>query len=108
MWHYKYYCRMNTTDQHGFRSFDDPDQNCFSNQSRMDDTISSILSHLFYLKVVWKSNNSSVTILTKSLQLNQTYQFMVQIINQRDPSLQSVGYLFVTIVQIQSPLIVIR
>jgi hypothetical protein len=70
-----------------------------------------MIDHSFLFKVAWKSNtpnNSSLTIAAKSLQLNQIYQFMIQIINQQDSSLQFIGYLFVKIEYIQSPMIIIK
>ncbi len=76
-----------------FQSFGDPKQNCFSNV------------------VSWKYDNpmnSSVTIFAESFQINQTYQFMVQMIDRHNSSDGFIGYLIVKIQRIQSPIIIIR
>jgi len=44
--------------------------------------------------------NTSMIIRYQSLKLNTTYQLMVHMIHQDDPSLQSIGYLFVRIEEI--------
>jgi hypothetical protein len=76
-----------------FKLFEDSNSNCFPTQSSFNYT---------------DSMNRSVTIFSKLFQLNQSYQFMVHLINRQNPSFQSIGYLFVKIENIQSPLIMIR
>jgi len=44
------------------------------------------------------SINSSLTILSGSLQSNRTYQFMVQMVNCRNSSVQATGYVLVDVV----------
>ncbi len=59
----------------------------------------------------WESNdsiNSSLTIFSHSFELNETYQFMLQMINHENSSVQSIGYLIVKVENIQSPLIMIK
>lgn len=59
----------------------------------------------------WKSNNminSSITIFKSALQLNFTYQFMVQMIDRHNSSIQSIGYLTVDIKHLHSPVLLIR
>ena len=43
------------------------------------------------------SINSSLTILAASLQSNRTYQFMVQMENRRNSSVQATGYVLVKV-----------
>ena len=81
--------------------FDDSNQNCFFlNRSNIN--------------YVWEYDNliniskSSVKIFSHSLKSNQTYQFMVHMINQENSSLQSIGYLFVQVENINSQIIIIR
>ena len=97
-WIYLYYCRMDLTNDQTWQLFDDVDQTCFRNPS------SSTLKS-------WKSDdstNSSLTILAKSFEANQTYQLMVKMINQKDSSWQSVGYLTVEVRVFYWPVIRIR
>lgn len=47
-------------------------------------------------------------IFARSLSINETYQFLVEMINRNDPTRRSIGYLLVQIEEIQSPLITIR
>jgi hypothetical protein len=47
--------------------------------------------------IVYDSLHSSVTIVAGSLQLNQTYQFAVQMIDKRNSSTQATGFVLVTI-----------
>lgn len=59
----------------------------------------------------WKSNNlinSSLTILSKSFEANETYQLMVKMINRKDASWRSVGYLTVQVRIFDFPVIEIR
>ena len=50
---------------------------------------------------------SSLTILSGSFLSNRTYQLMVQLTNQADPSRQGTGFLLLRIVETFSPMIVI-
>ncbi|CAF1443700.1 unnamed protein product, partial [Adineta ricciae] len=97
-WEYTYYCRI--YGLYGFPSMngtqlpiDDPRINslsssCFSNRSgnetawKYDSTVSS---------------KSAVSILARSLASNQTYQFMVNMVNRENPSIYATGYLLVKI-----------
>jgi hypothetical protein len=54
------------------------------------------------------SPDSSITILGGSLQLNSTYQFLVQMNNRRNASLQVTGYVLVQIKDSNRPMISIR
>lgn len=51
---------------------------------------------------------SSLTIFSESLQVNETYQFIVKMINQQNSSLQSFGYLFFEVKHHQSLIILIK
>jgi hypothetical protein len=53
------------------------------------------------------SINSSLTILSGSLQSNRTYQFMVQMENRRNSSLQVTGYVLVKVEDTRSQMILI-
>jgi hypothetical protein len=53
------------------------------------------------------SIKSSLTILAGSLQSNRTYQFMVQMANRLNPSLQATGYLLVKVEDTRLQMIVI-
>ena len=53
------------------------------------------------------SNKSSLTILGHSLKSNQTYQFVVNVINRQNPSLQGQGFVLVEMRDTQPQLIVI-
>ena len=55
--------------------------------------------------LIYGTWNSSLSILSGSLQLNQTYQFMVSMENLLNSSIQATGYLIVTIVDDYSQLI---
>ncbi len=58
----------------------------------------------------WKFGNSiesSLTILAGSLQSNRTYQFMVQMENRRNSSLQATGYVLVNVVDTRPQMILI-
>lgn len=52
--------------------------------------------------------NSSVRILAESFQVNETYQFLVQMVHRHDLTHRSIGYLVVEIEDTQSPMIMIR
>ncbi len=61
--------------------------------------------------VSWKYDdvmNSSMTILGNSLELNEIYQFMIQIIHRENSSLNAVGYLIVEVKELESPIIMIK
>ena len=61
-------------------------------------------------KTAWKYGNaikSSLTILSGSLPSNRTYQFMVQMENRRNSSVQATGYVLVKIEDTRPQLIVI-
>jgi hypothetical protein len=53
------------------------------------------------------SLKSSLTILANSLASNQTYQFMVQMVNRQNSAIQATGYLLVQVEDTQHQLIVI-
>lgn len=53
------------------------------------------------------SRKSSLTILAKSLQSNQTYQFMVRMQNRLNASQQATGYVLVRVENTQPHLVVI-
>ena len=58
----------------------------------------------------WKFGNSigsSLTVLAGSLQSNRTYQFMVQMTNRRNSSVQATGYVLVKIDDTQPQIIAI-
>ena len=52
------------------------------------------------------SNTSSLTILGNTLKSNRTYQFMVNMTNRRNASLQAAGYMLVEMKDNQPQLIV--
>lgn len=53
------------------------------------------------------SPNSSLTILSGSLQFNRTYEFMIKMTNYQNPSIHFSSLLLVTIEQTNPPLIAI-
>ncbi len=53
------------------------------------------------------SINSSLTILSDSLQSNRTYQFTVQMENRRNSSLQATGYVLVNVVDTRPQMVLI-
>ncbi len=53
------------------------------------------------------SPQSSVTILAGLLACNQTYQFMVLMVNRQDSSYQATGYLLVQVANTNSQMIVV-
>ncbi len=79
-----------------FKLFEDLNQNCFSNLSDMNS--------------IWEYDQlqSSVKIFPQSLKPNETYQFMVQMNHHENTLLQSIGYLFVHVETIDSPIITIK
>ncbi|CAF1375842.1 unnamed protein product [Adineta ricciae] len=91
-WKYKYYCRIYGSFtfpnlQGSLLTVDDP---------RTDSSNPSCLSN----RNGWtfdNSLNSSFTILANSLRSNRTYQFMVQMENRRNASLQATGYVLVKV-----------
>jgi hypothetical protein len=48
-----------------------------------------------------------VTILAGSLTINQTYQFVVDMVNRQNPSFQATGYLLVTVADTLCPMIAV-
>jgi hypothetical protein len=54
------------------------------------------------------SPQSSVTILSGSLASNQTYQFKVSMINRRNSTLQTAGYLLVQVIDTRSEMILVK
>ncbi|CAF1473458.1 unnamed protein product [Adineta ricciae] len=91
-WVYKYYCRI--YGQYNFPNFQ-------GSLITIDNPmINSLNSSCLSNQTGWKfvnSINSSITILSHSLQPNQTYQFMVYMENRENSSLQGTGYLLVDI-----------
>lgn len=88
---------MDLTNDQKWELFDDVDQTCFHN------SLSNQQS--------WKfddSINSSLTIFGKSFEANRTYQLMVKMINEKDSSWRSVGYLTVEVKVFYCPVIQIR
>ncbi|CAF1124779.1 unnamed protein product [Adineta steineri] len=94
-WKYTYYCRIydlyNFPNVQGILlSIDDSridpyNPSCLSNRSGL------IFGNLTL------SPNSSLTVLSGSLQLNQIYQFMVYMENRKNSSIQATGYVLVTV-----------
>jgi hypothetical protein len=99
-WNYTYYCRIyNLSQNEELKSFDDRNQNCFLNRSSIN-----------YIEQDNHSMNfskSSVEIFAESFKSNQTYQFLVHMMNIENSSLQSIGYLFVEVENLTSPIIII-
>ncbi len=52
-------------------------------------------------------SKSSMTIFAGSLKSNRTYEFMVQMENRRNSSIQATGYVLVKVLDTRSPMIVI-
>ncbi len=73
---------------------------------RNDSSNPSCLSNRTGLKF-GNSINSSLTILSNSLQSNRTYQFMVQMVSRRNSSLQATGYVLVNVVDTRPQMILI-
>ncbi|CAF1248689.1 unnamed protein product [Adineta ricciae] len=90
-WYYEYYCRIYSSNLQEFETFESANQACLLGEWIYND-----------------ANQSSVTIFHNALQLNQTYQFMVQMLHRRNFSLQSFGYLIVQVENLQSPVIIIQ
>ncbi|CAF0990631.1 unnamed protein product [Adineta steineri] len=98
-WKYTYYCRI--YELHNFPniqgillSIDDSrvdpyNPSCLSNRSGNGTGL--VFGNLT------SSPNSSLTVLSGSLQLNQIYQFMVYMENRKNSSIQATGYVLVTI-----------
>lgn len=64
----------------------------------------------FLLLDSWEYANmikSTVRIIAESLQMNETYQFLVEMVNRHDATRRSIGYLTVEVENIQSPRIMI-
>jgi hypothetical protein len=73
---------------------------------RNDSSNPSCLSNRTGLKFD-NSINSSLTILSGSFQSNRTYEFMVQMVNRRNSSLQATGYVLVNVVDTRPQMILI-
>ncbi|CAF1385787.1 unnamed protein product [Adineta ricciae] len=90
-WHYEYYCRIYSTNSQQFSTFENSNETC-------------LLGGWTYNNV----NRTAITIFSKAFQLNQTYQFMVQMTHRKNSSLQSFDYLIVQVENLQSPIIIIK
>ncbi|UJR06650.1 hypothetical protein I4U23_010936 [Adineta vaga] len=92
IWKYKYYCRI-----YGSSMF----PNLYGSLLTIDDMRNDSLNpSCLSNRTGWKfdnSFNSSMTILSNSLQSNRIYQFMVQMENLRNSSLQATGYVLVKV-----------
>ncbi|CAF4152782.1 unnamed protein product, partial [Adineta steineri] len=98
-WKYTYYCRIydlyNFPNVQGIllsiddSTIDPHNPSCLSNRSGNGTKLIFGNSTL--------SPNSSLTVLSGSLQLNQIYQFMVYMENRKNSSIQATGYVLVTI-----------
>ncbi|CAF3684254.1 unnamed protein product [Adineta steineri] len=108
-WKYEYYCRiyglyMFPNFQGSLLSIDDP---------RIDPSNPSCLSNQIGNKTALKFDGvsllskSSVTILAGSLKSNRTYQFMVQMENIQNSSIQATGYVLVKVDDTHPQMIVI-
>ncbi|CAF1380176.1 unnamed protein product, partial [Rotaria sordida] len=108
-WKYSYYCRIyglyNFPNIQGVlltidNSKNDPfNPSCLSNRS--DNETGLIFGNLTL------SPNSSLTVLSGSLQPDQIYQFMVLMENKKNSSIQATGYVLVTVVNTAPKLIAI-
>ncbi|CAF4038351.1 unnamed protein product, partial [Adineta steineri] len=91
-WIYKYYCRI-----YGLYMFPNLQGSLLSIDDMRNDPLnpSCLLN-----RTGWQFSNSiesSLTILSDSLQSNETYQFMVYMTNCRNSSLQATGYVLVKV-----------
>ncbi|CAF4116785.1 unnamed protein product, partial [Adineta steineri] len=91
-WIYKYYCRI-----YGLYMFPNLQGSLLSIDDMRNDPLnpSCLLN-----RTGWQfssSIESSLTILSDSLQSNETYQFMVYMTNRRNSSLQATGYVLVKV-----------
>ncbi|CAF4063852.1 unnamed protein product, partial [Adineta steineri] len=91
-WIYKYYCRI-----YGLYMFPNLQGSLLSIDDMRNDPLnpSCLLN-----RAGWQFSNSiesSLTILSDSLQSNETYQFMVYMENRRNSSLQATGYVLVKV-----------
>ncbi|CAF1680110.1 unnamed protein product, partial [Adineta ricciae] len=108
-WKYSYYCRVydlyNFPNIGGVLLTIENSQNDLNNPSCLINRTGIGSELRFENSTV--SPNSSLTILSGSLQQNQTYQFMVILENKINSSIQVKGYLLVRIVDFTPPLIVL-
>ena len=96
MWKYQYYCRI-----YGVSMF--PNRNGIL--LTIDDPLNNELN---WTRIQYGNTfHSSVTILSKTLRSNRTYQFMVQMENRRNASLQATGYVLVKVEDTRPQLIAI-
>ncbi|CAF1362531.1 unnamed protein product [Adineta ricciae] len=101
-WKYEYYCRI--YDLHEFPNLNgslltiDDQRNDSLNPSCLSNRTGFTFNNMI---------NSSLTILSNSLQSNRTYQFMIHMKNRQNSSLQATGYLLVQIVDRSSQTILI-
>ncbi|CAF1412544.1 unnamed protein product [Adineta ricciae] len=91
-WTYEYYCRI-----YGFSDFPSLNGSLLTiDDMRNDVSNASCLANRGNL-LFNDSIKSSIVIRSNSLELNQTYQFMIRMRNHQNPSLQTTGYLLVTV-----------
>ncbi|CAM4770288.1 unnamed protein product [Rotaria magnacalcarata] len=98
-WTYEYYCRTYDSNKlEAWQAFNQTNHSCFSNRSN--------------ITVAWQYGSmvpsaSSVTIFVESMAFNQTYQFVVHMVNCRDLTFRVKGFLMVKVVKTSSPKVAI-
>ncbi|UJR13335.1 hypothetical protein I4U23_000353 [Adineta vaga] len=102
IWKYTYYCRI-----YGLSKFPSYQSSLLSIDDMRNDPLnpSCLLN-----RTGWQFDNainSSFTILSDSLQPNRTYQFMAQMQNIRNSSVQATGYVLVKVVETRPQMILI-
>ncbi|UJR21041.1 hypothetical protein I4U23_024141 [Adineta vaga] len=101
-WKYKYYCRI-----YGLYMFPNVQGMLLTiDDVRNDSSNPSCLSN----RTGWQFENSvhsSITLLPGTLASNRTYQFMVQMENRRNSSLQATGYILVNVEDTRPQMILI-
>ncbi|UJR19382.1 hypothetical protein I4U23_022512 [Adineta vaga] len=97
-WIYKYYCRI-----YGYHN--DFIINSLNDSSDLSSCLINQTKYEFDERRFPKE--SSIRILRESLELNKTYQFMVQMNNRRNSSIYAIGYVLVQIKDLQRPMIII-
>ncbi|CAF4543691.1 unnamed protein product [Rotaria socialis] len=98
-WTYEYYCRTYDSNKiEVLQTFNQTNHSCFSNRS--SNTVA-----WQYGSIV--PSTSSVTIFAGSLASNQTYQFVVHMVNCRDLTFQVKGFLMVKVADTNSPKVAI-
>ncbi|CAF1149550.1 unnamed protein product [Adineta ricciae] len=101
-WEYRYYCRI-----YGLYEYPNLNNSLLTvDDLRIDPYNPSCLSNRTGFQF-YNAIQSSLTILSNSLQSNRTYQFMVRITNRQNSSLQSTGSLLIKVEQLSSPLVLI-